>query len=96
MKKLIQVLGLIACISAASITPCLAILASEPVFNVGIVDPDTHLIESFLVCGVDYNTAATVISDEEAQHLHKLLAIFDDTARFAGDNAKIPCLRLGA
>ena len=32
----------------------LAVLAAATVFNVGVINPGTHLIESYLICDVDY------------------------------------------
>ncbi len=63
----------------------LAVLAAAAVFNVGVVNPDTHLIESYLACEGDHNTAVMMVSAEESHYPDKLLAIFDNDARFAGD-----------
>ena len=61
----------------------LAVLAAAAVFNVGVVNPDTHLIESYLSCDVDYETAVAIVLAEKSHYLDKVLAIFDDDARTA-------------
>jgi hypothetical protein len=63
----------------------LAVLAAATVFNVGVINPDTHLIESYLICDVDYNTAVTLITAEQSHYPDKVLGIFDDDAKAASD-----------
>ena len=63
----------------------LAVLAAAAVFNVGVVNPDTHLIESYLSCDVDYETAVAIVLAEKSHYPDKVLAIFDDDAKAASD-----------
>lgn len=63
----------------------LAVLAAAAVFNVGVVNPDTHLIELYLSCDVDYETAVAIVLAEKSHYPDKVLAIFDDDARTASD-----------
>jgi hypothetical protein len=74
----------------------IAVLAASAVFNVGIINPQTHLVESFLACDIDYNTAKAILSVEQPFHPDKVLGIFDNTARAAAEveyHAKsTPCL----
>jgi hypothetical protein len=63
----------------------LAVLAASAVFNVGVINPDTQLIESYLACEVDYYTAVAIVAAEQPHHPHKMLGIFDDTARVAAE-----------
>jgi hypothetical protein len=74
----------------------LAVLAASAVFNVGVINPQTHLVESFLACEVDYYTAAKILSVEQQRHPDKVLGIFDDEARVAAEveyhATSAPCL----
>ena len=63
----------------------LAVLAAAAVFNVGIVNPDTHMIASYLSCDVDYDTAVAIVLAEKPYYPDKVLAIFDDDAKAASD-----------
>jgi len=63
----------------------LAVLAAAAVFNVGVINPDTHLIESYLSCHVDYNRAVALITAEQSHYPDKVLGIFDDDAKAASD-----------
>jgi len=74
----------------------LAVLAASAVFNVGVINPQTHFVESFLACDVDYYKAVAILSVEQPLHPDKVLGIFDKTARAAAEveyHAKsTPCL----
>jgi hypothetical protein len=63
----------------------LAVLAAAAVFNVGVINPDTHLIESYLSCHVDYNTAVALITAEQSHYPDKALGIVDDDAKAVSD-----------
>jgi hypothetical protein len=63
----------------------LVALAAATVFNVGVINPGTHLIESYLICDVDYNTAVVLITAEQSHYPDKVLGIFDDDAKAASD-----------
>ena len=63
----------------------LAVLAAAAVFNVGVVNPDTHMIELYLSCDVDYDTAVAIVLAEQSYYPDKVLAIFDDDAKAASD-----------
>jgi hypothetical protein len=63
----------------------LAVLTAAAVFNVAVVNPDTHLIESYLGCHVDYDTAAAIVSAEKSHYPDRVIAIFDDDAKAAMD-----------
>jgi hypothetical protein len=73
-----------------------AVLAASAVFNVGVINPETHLVESFLACEVDYNKAVAILSAEQPLHPDKVLGIFDDNARIAAEveyhATSAPCL----
>lgn len=72
----------------------LAVLAASAVFNVGVINPETHLVESFLACEVDYSNAVAILSVEQPLYPDKELGIFDDAARAAAEVEyhATPCL----
>jgi len=63
----------------------LAVLAASAVFNVGVINPQTHLVESFVACEVDYNKAAEILAVEQPRHPDRVLGIFEDAARTAAE-----------
>jgi hypothetical protein len=63
----------------------LAVLAASAVFNVGVINPQTHFVESFLACEVDYYKAVEILSVEQPRHPDRVLGIFDNDARIAAE-----------
>lgn len=66
----------------------LAVLTAAAVFNVGVINPGTHAVESYIACDIDYNTALATVSQEQPFYPDKVLAIFDDDARAANVQGK--------